>query len=92
MEKSSKNDVSIGYILKSYLKDNGFDGFCNPDTECGCGGDLLCWCDSIPFECRPAVKIECNRCENESSCDKESRFDRLGCYQIKRKGDKSAKG
>jgi len=44
-------------IIKSYLRDNGFDGLCEPDTECGCGLDDLAPCDGIIQDCIPAYRI-----------------------------------
>jgi len=44
-------------IIESYLRDNGFDGLCEPDTECGCGLDDLAPCGGIIQDCHPAYRI-----------------------------------
>lgn len=45
-------------ILLDYLKMNGYDGLCHPDTECGCGlDDLVGPCEGMQEDCKPAYKI-----------------------------------
>lgn len=43
-------------ILKEYLQENGYDGLCNPEAECGCLIDDLCPCNSYMLECVPGYK------------------------------------
>ncbi|MBL7006356.1 MAG: hypothetical protein ISR78_04665 [Spirochaetia bacterium] len=52
--------MTVVDIIVNYLEENGFDGLCNPDGECGC-----CFCDFVPcenveIECRPAYKVAYN--------------------------------
>lgn len=42
-------------IVTHYLKENGYDGLCAPDLECGCGLDDLAPCEYGPCPgCIPA--------------------------------------
>ena len=45
-------------IIKNYLKDNGYDGLCHVETECGCGLDNLAPCGVWMWLCEPAYKAE----------------------------------
>jgi hypothetical protein len=68
--------MNVKEIIIKYLKDNNYDGLCDPSVSCGCGIDDLapcwndsCWNDSF-MECQPAFDIknpDCKRCEN--TCD-----------------------
>ena len=49
-------DSTVGTIVVDHLRDNGFDGLCNPDLECGCGLDDFTPCDEPSFDCKPAYK------------------------------------
>ncbi|HUU93218.1 MAG TPA: hypothetical protein VM238_18645 [Phycisphaerae bacterium] len=40
-------------ILTAWLKDNGYDGLCNPYAECGCPLDDLIVCGGSPASCLP---------------------------------------
>lgn len=52
--------MTIEDIIKQYLKDNGFDGLCNPDLECGCGLDDLMPCGGEGvIDCEPAYRHRC---------------------------------
>jgi hypothetical protein len=43
-------------IIIEYLRSNGFDGLCEPETECGCGLDDFAPCCDGPYpQCRPAT-------------------------------------
>lgn len=47
-------------IIEKYLKENGFDGLVQLDTECGCHlGEMgLFLCGSCLDDCKPAYKHE----------------------------------
>ena len=42
-------------IIIKWLHDNGHDGLCEPDTECGCGLDDFAPCGDGPYpKCKAA--------------------------------------
>lgn len=44
-------------IIVTWLKQNGADGLCEPETECGCGLDDLAPCGDGPHpKCKAALK------------------------------------
>lgn len=46
-------------LLKWALEQKGYDGLCDPETECGCGLDDFMpagSCDECCMSCRPAYK------------------------------------
>ena len=50
--------MSIKEIIEKYLKENGYDGLCNPDISCGCGlkeGLFPCEGDYSVLDCVAAV-------------------------------------
>lgn len=54
-------------IIKKYLVDNGYDGLCDSDCNCGCGVNDLSPCDNLSlFHCKPAhsKKLRCEDCED----------------------------
>lgn len=55
-------------ILVKFLTDNGYDGLCNPDAECGCGIDDLAPCGSSFLGCKAAYKSK-NITEQSRDCD-----------------------
>ena len=62
--------MNVKEIIIKHLKDNGFDGLCNPEAPCGCGIDDLAPCGDLDFiDCQPAYKVkrDCPNCE--SQCD-----------------------
>ena len=52
--------MTIEVIIEKYLKDNGFDGLCDPALECGCGLDdfMPCGGEGV-IDCQPAYKHVC---------------------------------
>ena len=51
--------MTIKQIIRKYLDENGYDGLCLPDLECGCGLDDFAPCpDGINEECEPAYRIK----------------------------------
>ncbi len=51
--------MTVKDILADYLKSNGFDGLCHPDTYCCCGlDDLIGRCKGAQQDCRPAIRIQ----------------------------------
>lgn len=45
--------MNVKDIVENYLQDNGYDGLCNTEQECGCRIDDLFACDSCPDKCQP---------------------------------------
>ncbi len=44
-------------IIRSWLKEHGYDGLCHSECEYGCPTSCLCICDSLEImvdECKPA--------------------------------------
>ena len=52
--------MEVKDIIIKYLRDNSYDGLCNPDIECACGIEdpYCCNCDGI-LNCQPAYKNIC---------------------------------
>lgn len=50
--------MNVREILLSWLKENGYDGLCNPEKECSCMGyyDLLLCVDFE--ECQPGYLVK----------------------------------
>jgi hypothetical protein len=71
--------MDVKEIIKSWLKQNKYDGLCNGMIECGCGVDDLAPCDNGPCgDCEPAMKGDCKTClgkETPEGCE----FDE--CYK-----------
>lgn len=65
MSDEQKQPPDVQAIIKAWLKEHGYDGLCEPITECGCGVDDLApcaggvyGCQGVPKDCQPARKIE----------------------------------
>jgi hypothetical protein len=43
-------NITVTEIVKKWLKDNGYDGLCDPESKCGCELDDLRPCIGAPFE------------------------------------------
>ena len=63
----SKELKTLLGIVKSYLKQNGFDGLYSP-AECACELDDLMPCDEPRPNCKPGYKVAC-RCGEECEWD-----------------------
>lgn len=50
--------MTVLEIVREYLKENGYDGLCNPELECGCGLDDLAPCGEMGMDCEPAYVAE----------------------------------
>jgi len=50
---------SVMYIVKQYLKDNGFDGLYNGDDECACVLDDLEPCGNMSSGCHAGYQFPC---------------------------------
>jgi len=48
--------MNVHQIVEKYLADNGYDGLCNPEQECGCHMSNLFLCDSDPSQCQPGYE------------------------------------
>jgi hypothetical protein len=68
-------------IIKLYLKENGYDGLCHPETDCGCEIDDLIPCSNLNEYCEAGYKIFCKDCK-EQEC--EYRDDKGWCIAIKK--------
>lgn len=51
--------MTVSDIIKNYLKENGYDGLCNPG-DCACLISDLVPCDNDPSICEPGYKSECH--------------------------------
>lgn len=63
--------LDVHVITRVFLKENGYDGLCNPDLECGCFKEDLFPCGFAGVEsCRPGYRapIEPSRTYGEG-CD-----------------------
>ena len=72
--------MNVIEIIKEYLTNNGYEGLCNPDIECGCGMRGLMPCGEYSGDCEPAMfhtKEDCPLEECMYGLDDEHC---LGCY------------
>jgi len=64
VSNEQKSPRNVGEILKAYLRENGYDGLCNPNIECECDFDDFAPCTDNPMyggistECQPAHRRE----------------------------------
>ncbi len=58
-------------IVKSYLKENGYDGLYNPDALCACLRDDLAPCEDYTMGCAPGYKKPCqpDTCPIDGECE-----------------------
>ncbi len=50
--------MTVLEIVRKYLEENGYDGLCNPELECGCGLSDLAPCGELGLDCVPAHAAE----------------------------------
>jgi len=48
--------MNLKSIIEEWLTDNGYDGLCNPDEECGCSFDDFMPCSEPSMECQAGNK------------------------------------
>lgn len=48
--------ITLKKIVKFWLEQNGYDGLCEPDTECGCGVSDFMPCEEPNTKCIAAYK------------------------------------
>lgn len=54
-----ESDVAIEDIIKNWLKENGYDGLCNCELECGCLLTDFMPCDYPNFKmCLAGYKVD----------------------------------
>ncbi len=64
-------------FMKKYLEENGYDGLCQSEVDCGCGKDDLFPCGVIEWMCKPAYIRYCKDCDMEN-CELREEFGH--CY------------
>lgn len=56
----NKELVNCTDMIVKYLEENGYDGLCEPDNECGCLLNDLMPCDSeFAMWCEAGHRVEC---------------------------------
>jgi len=48
--------ITVKEIVKEWLKQNGYEGLCNGDYDCGCTLDTLMECGEVSEWCEAAHK------------------------------------
>ncbi len=48
--------MNVKEIIVKYLRENGYDGLCNIDSQCGCEISDSFPCDICDGSCEPAIK------------------------------------
>lgn len=64
--------MTVHEILKTYLKNEGYDGLYNSLVPCGCELKDLMPCDGEGVgDCEPGYKVPCDpgTCEADGECD-----------------------
>lgn len=57
IERLPTKKLTVREIIKRWLGDNGYDGLCHPESECGCRlSDLAPCCEAID-DCEPAHEV-----------------------------------
>lgn len=52
--------MNVKEIIEKYCKENGFDGLCNAEIECGCSISDFFPCIGDCADCEPAYLQICN--------------------------------
>ena len=61
--------MNVHEILKTWLKDNGYDGLFNSVGQCGCKIDDLAPCCESCTECEPGYEVPCDgTCDDPRVC------------------------
>jgi len=60
--------MTVKEIIVKYLKENGYDGLCHVDSECGCEISDLIPCSELNDSCETGYKKLCKDC-NEQECE-----------------------
>jgi hypothetical protein len=73
--KQGVDGVNCKDIVRDYLKQNGYDGLCLPEHDCGCGYTQLAPCDEALNKCQPAYHHTINElpyfCTKKELTDEE---------------------
>jgi hypothetical protein len=75
--------MNIKSVVTQWLKDNNYDGLCNPLNECGCGiNDLFpCIGDDV-LDCQPAHHRSCENCPADIKAECEMGGEGEGCWGL----------
>lgn len=57
--------MTVKDIIEIYLKENGFDGLCEPSLDCWCFIDDLAPCGSDMANCQPGYRMKMKGGEDE---------------------------
>ncbi len=58
MTEKQKGNPSVIEIVKDWLKEHGFDGLYNVDSQCGCAVDDFVLCGQIYLDCQAGYKAK----------------------------------
>lgn len=63
-------EITDKEMIKEWLLNNGYQGLCNKDGECGCSIDDLIPCMSSCDYCTAAYEFKCEDCIHYETCGK----------------------
>lgn len=77
---------NVQTIVENYLRDNGYEGLCNPMRDCKCSlGDYLIHCDNKDISgCEPGNRKDEEERANCGVCEPEG-YDSCDCIVVTRK-------